>query len=102
MIRLDGSDLEDTLNVIHDGLGLLVDSDYVNEVLTASVMGEIMDHGAGDTLTASLVCNQVSQGLIGRDVPTYGDGPEVAETFWQDLHEAARACNIRVVSDTNG
>ena len=82
--------LKEVRDKVEGGLGLSLTKKELMEIVPTNVWAEIDRWGIHDTLAASKLCSSISSALIGREVPTYGDGPEVAEQFWKDLHEAAR------------
>jgi hypothetical protein len=52
--------------------------------------------GIYDTETRSVLCNIIAKRLVGRSWPTYGDGKEHNENFFEDLQSAARRHGYKI------
>lgn len=78
---------QEVLNAVHDGAGVDLTPEQLAEVLADPHVKKEMAIGGVDTVTCEALMDFLSQKILGRPWPTYGDGPN--DEFFRAFEEAA-------------
>jgi hypothetical protein len=98
--KIDNKLVKSIHDVVCDNLGFDLTNEQIQKFFDSesgkSVLHEVKEWGANDTECRSKICNLISKNLIGKPLPTYADSSSVAESYWKELHEAAKKSSIKI------
>jgi hypothetical protein len=88
---------EEVRNGVRDETGLSLTDEQLDEVLAdPSVLSNVKAFGASDTEVRSMIADFLSQKIMGRRWPTYGESEDSLKSFFNEYPGRAAALGYKI------